>query len=1309
MWQFVGLGVFLSENTGGMIMKTQATNIFRLTENTIKKIKYIKLTKKASYKEKELEKVIYNDGIGNRSTSIQFYSFGFYDSLTCVRPNEITSLAYQEHFLISYPFEKAANTSKVEQWFGILPLAEEKRYYSGIVLDETDDPFFCKEELQKEVPFIGVILVSLSNAAKESRSLHFEKLLIDYVEKITNIFGEIDKEAKKKRYIAEIYYSLNCSDLCVVIRTDEIPFVHRVNYDMRVKAEENEYGINTTVIFAVQDIADKDVLLNLAEKNKKVSFIVRSNEKYSDRSQGVNGIGRYVTKFKYEEYIKFLPQLFVYKLGKENDSDIQIEQFVKDICHEREWFVEEWTALPAAINKEDKLQEVICLWICDIHNEVIKIENLAAHIFSGSKELYGYEEIFAREMRLIKDLIYSYSDLWYQSASDSGFIFFAQLEIILQGLYGLMQEIAEIDLNDNTLEPSIEQLFEVIHCSVCDLNGYNKQFQFLNQDSVNFPNYEIQSKVNAEKYMAAYSSFLHKFFVLYYQNKEDDKHIVQNFPLALVDLEERKIVTNIFFSSLYKENTKKENKEARGIFAVHFPSSEYFSNLWNSIPLLMHEASHTQNYGQTIDRNNAVVYNMDMYIAEILTNRMLKYINEGIVVYTSSLLSEILKQKVYQAIKIIREDFFNKLGGFEYWGFKELLGNCMEFYSRISGKHNDRKNMAYSQVRALEERIRNDINYIMQVIGFDKICYALTGNRNCPAAVYYFANVLYLEVHRDFYLKYEKKYKEKFLKELISVIRVEENEPIEQEMLVCALYHFLKYVEKNSKSIIDYPEIVEENMSDSLAISFMMLLITGMRAIFERYCKGFIIAISEKEYYEMLIPNSLISNVSEYTKQLEEVYERYRENIKDDEALIHDTNLMRTMLYEYYELYVRVNNIGQFFRKDEFLVEDDRETDISNAFIECVYCECEKFIREEEDKVSFSAVFSQTNRELLVKLGLFEKGCTVLKDIYARICAEEHDSFIEEAVKNRKELFMEVYADCGMCCAMGFDPFVYCIFAMSIYKTVNDLNSMSPNSNFLADRMCSVVRMFFSDVDKKDWNVIFSIFLGKLCDVKMVKSICNMLLAIDEIDETEKIQEVCNKLSVYANEKFECDIKELGQLLKAGYNDILIEWKDDIIGQLIDIVCQYYGRLKDMKKRDRILVARTYLLRIYNVLLLIIQEEMLPHILKDNFDGFFQGVRKYIEENEGIKAIKNDKCVKEISRFYNMDCAESVEDKFEWYYTTYCGGFLTQCNFIFENYCDYRNAYDNLKSQIRVDNAGKVNLKIVQWFEKIDDYYRGVR
>ena len=65
-----------------------------------------------------------------------------------------------------------------------------------------------------------------------------------------------------------------------------------------------------------------------------------------------------------------------------------------------------------------------------------------------------------------------------------------------------------------------------------------------------------------------------------------------------------------------------------------------------------------------------------------------------------------------------------------------------------------------------------------------------------------------------------------------------------------------------------------------------------------------------------------------------------------------------------------------------------------------------------------------------------------------------------------------------------------------------------------------------------------------------------------------------------------------------------------------------------------------------------------------------------------------------------------MEDKFEWYYTVYTKGFITQCNFIFDNYCEYRNAYNNIKRNVHVSEDGEVNLKINQWFEVIDEYYQ---
>lgn len=1285
-------------------METQKKKLFQLTKETEKKIRYIRLIKKASYLEKELKNIKYNQiGENDKCDTIQFYAFGFYDLLICIKPQISTSRAYKEHFLISYPFEKKANTLKVEQWFGILPLSEEKRYYAGVRPQNEDDPFFCENKLQAELPFLGVILISLGNRIGNQRGNDFEAALEDYAKNIENVFGGACQ--KNNKYIAEIYYSLNCADLCLVIRTDALPFIHQINYSLNMKAFENDFSINTTVIFSVQDNTNLSILKKSAEKNRSVSFIVRSNEKYNENSRGVNGIGRYVTQFQYEEYINFLPQLFAYKLNQEESSN----KFIYSICHEREWFKEDYKE-HHFVPKEDekKLQEAICIWIKEIHGLIIEIEKGANEFFSYSRCIYEYKELFTQEFGLIKELVYSYSDLWYQEASENGFIFFTQLLIVLYGIKNMLQEIEKININDEMLRPSIDNLLKVMHWSACDLNGYNKQFLFFNQDSVNYPSYEIQSKVNAEKYMAAYCSFLYKFFVLYYQEKRDDQNIVQYVPLALVDLNQRKIITNLFFSAMYMKNTKDNNKEVRALFAVHFPSSEYFSNIWNSIPLLMHEISHTQNYGKTVDRNSAFVFNVDNFFSEILVTKMLRIVNNGIMIHTSSFLVEKLKEKVYLAIVKYREKFFYEKGGFENWGFQTLLVNCEDFYNSIFDKCDLRKKTTYNQFEKLQNKIKKDIDYIMQVIGFDEMCHVFVNTVRGPAPIYYFVNTLYLEFNPDFYEKNKENYDNSFLKKLKQEVCSQKKNEVEYEILRLSLYRFLKYVQHNDTKIPDDVKQIEENMSDSLSIAFMIILSASMWTIFERCSNKFIDRISEKDYYEKLIPSVFPENVPSFANELTAAYKSYREKASNEgkKITLYDSSLMEKMFNDYYEVYLSINNILHFLVDNQYLMNNTVKNNL-DIFIEYVHNECEKYICEEEKNDLFKAVFTKSNREQLVKLGLFEKDNTIMKDVLQRALAESEDMFVENVIKDREQLFIEVYADCGMCCAMGFDPFGYCMFAVSIHNIVNDLNAVNRDLNFLADRICSVTRMYFDDI-KETWPDILQKFVFKLCDTEMIKSICGMLRSIYPIKEIDEINNCLiedeYKIKILWNEK------KPEHIFKKISKVILTNWKEDIIGKLIEIIESIYEKKlsNEIRSKDKILVAKTYLFNVHSVIQLFIEEDIFLHISEDRFGGFFQKAKKIMDNSSGIRAVRQDACVQEISCFYNMDCPEdeNAKNKFEWYYSTYSNRFITQCNFIFDNYCRYRNAYNNLKMQVNVSDNGKVSPDMNLWFDIIDEYYR---
>lgn len=77
---------------------------------------------------------------------------------------------------------------------------------------------------------------------------------------------------------------------------------------------------------------------------------------------------------------------------------------------------------------------------------------------------------------------------------------------------------------------------------------------------------------------------------------------------------------------------------------------------------------------------------------------------------------------------------------------------------------------------------------------------------------------------------------------------------------------------------------------------------------------------------------------------------------------------MRTMLYEYYELYVCVNNVIHFLVENELSAENDSTADNGDMFVERMHDECVKYIRREENTSSLGTVFAMTNRELLVRL-----------------------------------------------------------------------------------------------------------------------------------------------------------------------------------------------------------------------------------------------------------------------------------------------------------------------------------------------------
>ena len=1206
-----------------------------MKNSDLSKIRYIKLDKKASYNE------CWTEGVGiqkkEKNKKAVFYSYGFYDLLTCFCPSEY--IDYMEHFHISPSFDKFRNTLKVEQWFGLFPVDQEiTSTEAGL---EIIDPFFCDITLSNELPFLGVILISLSNL-----SGNFKKSLGKFVKDIKLSFTVNEAKSQNIRFVYSLYYSLNCADLCLVIRTDSLNYIHQVNRKIKRMAEEDETEINTTVIFSVQYSVSNNNLCALNSKNKEVSFIVRSDKKYENNleereaedsstelgfnvtSYGVNGTGNFVTRFNYNQYSALLPNLIQYKLSSGcTVEDESFSLYIKSICHEREWFDDEINVETKKVNCHI-LQRNICRWICSVREKIIKIDEVAGNFFAFSENnyIYKYKKMFDCEFRLIKDLVDTYSDLWYKNVSQSGYIFFSQICIAVNGIGEMLEKIKDITGAD-VLEQSVQNLYQTIHFIACDLNGYNKQFQYLNQDSVNFPSYEIQSKVNSEKYMAAYSSFLHRFFATYYQNKNNEEYIVQSFPLALIDITQRKIVTNLFFSSFYKEEKKKDNNKKRSLFSVHFPSAEYFANIWNSIPLLMHEVFHTLHYGETEVRNKALVYSVDTYFAETIVSMLLNVVNEGITI-NNSWLPEMLREPVYDTIVQERTAFFEQaieydsFQRFSDWRFREVKHSCQEFYSKVFDSFDDIKNISYKQGYVFRNKIKKDLDYILQCIDFAKICCAFsTVHDDVPKELYYAANALYLNFAPRMYHSYQQKYDSFFEQLKIDIDQVDQ-ENLKQFFRFVA-YQCKKFDQNNKLPEVDeIKKYQSEDDRDNWYWLMEIVLVAGMISLFEKYQPQFSCAEQEDifiMYCKDILPKPYYDNVGDYARKMEKVYQ-------DSDLSDQNKRILKNLFHEYFELYASFNNLVRFLA-DEKLSDLEEMADDTGNFIKALHMKCYEYIHElikGREYQDFNAVFTRTNREQLVKLGLIDEEVDIFKKIYESLLSKVDADFVKDIIADRVWLFKEVYADCGMCLTIGFDFFGYCMFSLSNHNTVNDFTATNEEANFLADRIRAVAGMYFTTEGNKDLKEAKT-FIAKLFDKEMIQAILQMLYSMKQ-EEQPKI--LLERLSANGYILDFSSLKETKGVFRSVSKRGLSQWIDDIIAPLLETLEKDY-QLKDNQltgiQKKKISLAKEYLFNLYSVLELFYREDIFVKLAnqRDPFNSYFYQLKgEIMNTNTKIPIVK---------------------------------------------------------------------------------------
>ena len=258
--------------------------------------------------------------------------------------------------------------------------------------------------------------------------------------------------------------------------------------------------------------------------------------------------------------------------------------------------------------------------------KLVRMENLTIRSMMSSlleqADCMGENwEDYCHYLHLLRDLWKNYSSLRYQEDSFiNGHMFLAQIWLALSAvenyICGNPKNCNAPDGKDFFLDKkAYEDLMVFLRKAIQSISHFQKLMQSINQQSLMAPNYEVQMHTDLEKFMVAYTEFARRFLGWHYRTPDrdaqsDDKQRI--LPLFMMDvLHGDSISADALFllpywrrkrDGLCQSNPRKE----RLLLSIVMPDIETFGDLYGTLPVICHELSHNFRVMDRETRNDAL-------------------------------------------------------------------------------------------------------------------------------------------------------------------------------------------------------------------------------------------------------------------------------------------------------------------------------------------------------------------------------------------------------------------------------------------------------------------------------------------------------------------------------------------------------------------------------------------------------------------------------------------------------------------------------------------------------------------------------
>lgn len=551
-------------------------------------------------------------------------------------------------------------------------------------------------------PFLGIIQIYFEHRAYQ-KELEVEETLAACEKEIYDCIVKNEYPVNAEMDY-RIYRSSTSGDFCLVIRSAEMKSLFKIatllnNLTISYRGEKlrlNTYT-NVGIECPVQEKFQEKSLKfreDIIERNRECEFALRfttGNEFAARLYQAIENadnsrikigqmtglFGRYdfLIYLSMEDFALIYPALCKSKIvggaqgeERQNSKNISVTELLKEGILKKKIRVINERVLVPLDEKIFSMQETECSQIESVSqfdsesvqktaDEAVQENNQG--FIDDMKAFRELEKIFMEERRTfinikreLLEVIRTYVPQGVENDSYVNWkILITDLKVIFKCINEWKQSYQKLKDKVNRKQAR-EKFFQDLRLDIDAVNQYYKFLQNVNAQTWQAPLYEIQTQLDAEKMMIAYRELLYEYFSVYRdycreKDRTDERH--KFYPLVYPDMSIDRACAMVPF--LGEGNGKAGSR----LLVCRVPSFEYYGRMFDMVPWILHEASHSV---RTMKRDKRNEFLSHLIVKAISTQMIYKLLNKYSNDFGYYDIGGLEKEIIQQITKSIVKEFY---------------------------------------------------------------------------------------------------------------------------------------------------------------------------------------------------------------------------------------------------------------------------------------------------------------------------------------------------------------------------------------------------------------------------------------------------------------------------------------------------------------------------------------------------------------------------------------------------------------------------------------------------------------------------